>query len=80
MIFISQGTFICENSSSKDFLSSYLYNEIGRNKTSHELRETFWGKFSQVTDRSLIASREQSRLVCQRTNKAIATTRQAENP
>ena len=50
MIFISQGTFICENSSSKDFSSSYLYNEIGRNKTSHELRETFWGKFSQVTD------------------------------
>ena len=50
MIFISQGTFICENSSSKDFSSSYLDNEIGRNKTSHELRETFWGKFSQVTD------------------------------
>ena len=50
MIFISQGIFICENNSSKDFSSSCLYNEIGRNKTSHELRETFWGKFSQVTD------------------------------
>ena len=50
MIFISQGIFICENSSSKDFSSSHLYNEIWRNKTSPELRETFWGKFSQVTD------------------------------
>ena len=34
----------------KDFLSPYLYNEIGRIKTSQKLRETFWGKFSQVTD------------------------------
>ena len=50
MIFISQGIFICENSSSKDFSSSFLYNEIGKSQTSHELRETFWGKFSQVID------------------------------
>jgi len=44
VIFISQEIFICENSSNKDFSSSYLYNEIGRNKTSHELRETFLGE------------------------------------
>jgi len=50
VIFISQGILICENSTSKDFSSSYLYNEKGRNYTSQELRETFWGKFSQVTD------------------------------
>jgi len=50
VIFISQIIFVCENSSSKDFSFSYLYNEIGRNKTSHDLRETFWGKFSQVTE------------------------------
>ena len=50
MIFISQGIFICENRTSKDFSPSYLYNEIVRNKSSHVLRETFWGKFSQVTD------------------------------
>ena len=44
VIFISQEIFICENSSNKDFSPSYLYNEIGRNKTSHELRETFLGE------------------------------------
>ena len=51
-------TLAIANASSSAQLSSlfpktggtYLYNEIGRNKTSHELRETFWGKFSQVTD------------------------------
>ena len=50
MIIISQVIYICENSFIKDFLSPYLYNEIGRIKTSQKLRETFWGKFSQVTD------------------------------
>jgi hypothetical protein len=33
----------------KNFLSN-LYNELGRKNTSHVLRETFLGKFSQVTD------------------------------
>ncbi len=50
MIIISQDVYICENSNKKDFLYCYLYNEIGRKNTSRELRETFWGKFSHVTD------------------------------
>ena len=50
MIIISQTNTLCENVRWKENFLSNLYNELGRKKTSHVLRETFLGKFSQVTD------------------------------
>jgi len=41
-----------KKNSNKDFTYCYLYNEIGRSKTSHKLYEKFFGKFSQVTEAS----------------------------
>ena len=43
--------FVKKNSN-KDFIYCYLYNEIGRSRTSHKLYEKFFGKFSQVTEAS----------------------------
>jgi hypothetical protein len=50
VIIISQRNTLCENVRCKENLLSNLYNELGRKNTSHVLRETFLGKFSQVTD------------------------------
>lgn len=50
MIIISQTNTLCENVRWKENFLSNLYNELGRKNTSHVLLETFFGKFSQVTD------------------------------